>query len=228
VSSEGPPSLGILGGTFNPPHLGHLALACQARDQLGLDRVALVPVHAPPHKRLEADPGAEHRLAMCRLAVGDAEGITACSIEIDRGGTSYTVDTVRALRAARGDAQLTLIMGTDAASTLPSWHEVHEVLAMTRLAVAVRGDAGRRQVIDAVASIGSGPQAGAPAKGAGASRGPAPGPVRFLEMRRVDVSSSLVRERAARGEPIEELVGRAVAEYILGHGLYRSSMPVAG
>src|SRR4029077_16362192 len=89
--------VGILGGTFNPPHLGHLALAHHARAELGLARVLLMPAHTPPHKLPSADPGPAHRLAMCRLLAAGSEGVQACGLEVERGGRSYTVDTLRLL-----------------------------------------------------------------------------------------------------------------------------------
>ena len=97
---QGCRSLGILGGTFNPPHLGHLALARHALGELGLERVWLVPTRVPPHKSLADDPGCEHRLAMSRLLVGDCERVSVCALEAEREGPSYTVDTLTAIRAS--------------------------------------------------------------------------------------------------------------------------------
>src|SRR3979411_1086992 len=99
ASTSGLRSLGILGGTFNPPHLGHLQLARAAREQLGLDRVVLMPARIPPHKAPERDPGAQQRLAMCRLAIDGEPGLSACSLEIDRPGASYTVDPLHAIQS---------------------------------------------------------------------------------------------------------------------------------
>ena len=90
-------SIGILGGTFNPPHRGHLALAARAKAELGLERVVLMPANSAPHKGEEGDPGPRRRLEMCRLAVGDEAGLEVCGLEIERGGPSYTVDTLRAI-----------------------------------------------------------------------------------------------------------------------------------
>src|SRR3954454_5620559 len=89
--------IGLLGGTFNPPHVGHMLCAQAALEGLGLDRVLLLPVHTPPHKRLAEEPGVEHRLALCRLASTDAAGIEVSRVEVDRPGPSYTIDTLRAL-----------------------------------------------------------------------------------------------------------------------------------
>jgi nicotinate-nucleotide adenylyltransferase len=201
--------IGILGGTFNPPHLGHLALARCALRELDLERVVLMPAHGAPHKPSADDPGPEHRLEMCRLAVEGVEGLASCALEIERAGPSYTVDTLRVIHASHPEARLTFIVGADMARTLPSWREPQELLELSDLAVAEREGAGREDVLGALAAL----------NGGGASGGPAG--VSFLAMEAVPVSSSLVRERVAGGEPVEDLVGGAVAGYIAEHGLYR-------
>jgi nicotinate-nucleotide adenylyltransferase len=211
--------VGILGGTFNPPHIGHLTLARCALLELELERVVLMPAREAPHKAAGEDPGAGHRLRMCRLSVGDIEGLTTCALEVERAGPSYTVDTLRAMHASHGDAQLTFIVGADAARTLPSWREPGELLELADLAVAEREGAGRGEVLRAVAASRSAV--------AGSSGELAASGVCFLEMPTVPVSSSLVRERVARGEPVDELVGSAVARYIAEHDLYRGGSAVA-
>ena len=201
-------SLGILGGTFNPPHLGHLAIARGAHDELGLDRVLLMPAHSIGHKRAGADPGAdpgaEHRLRMCRLLVeeaSDAGGVSACALEVERGGSTYTVDTLEELHGRHPRAGLTLIMGADTARTLPGWREPARLLALADLAVARRTSAGDQAVLQSVSR---------------------PERVRFLHTPLLEVSSSAVRERLARGEHVDDLVGGAVADYIAQHRLYRA------
>jgi len=220
LSSE---RIGILGGTFNPPHLGHVALARAAAAELALERVILMPAHSTPYKAAEPDPGPEHRLAMCRLAVSDVKGLSACALEVDRGGPSFTVDTLRAIHDDRAPgAELTFIVGADTARTLPGWREPERVLELARLAVAEREGSERGAVMDTLASLG-GTRAGTGVSAAGA-----PGTETvFLEMGRIEISSSLVRRRAARGEAIDELVGEAVAGYIAEHRLYREP-PGAG
>jgi len=205
-------SLGILGGSFNPPHRGHLAVARHALSELGLERVALMPVHTPPHRTPGVDPGPLHRLRMCELAAGEVSGLAACGLEVERGGASYTVDTLRSIHATHADVRLTLIMGADTARTLGSWREPAELLALAELAVAMRRGTAHADVQETVTSIVGG-------------RGQAP--VSFLQMEITDVSSSMVRERVARAEPIEELVGPGVAGYIAEHGLYRLPVEVA-
>jgi nicotinate-nucleotide adenylyltransferase len=207
--------VGILGGTFNPPHLGHLELARHAVEELQLDRVTLMPVARPPHKPAEEDPGPEHRLRMCRLLVADTERISVCALEVQRGGPSYTADTLQAIHASHPDAELTLILGADIAGTLSSWRDTQRVLELADIAVACREGAGTRDVVALVERLAAAP---------GEQGGAAAEKVRFLQMPLIAISSSLVRERVARGEPIEELVGPAVAAYIAEHGLYRSAV----
>jgi nicotinate-nucleotide adenylyltransferase len=205
-------SLGIFGGTFNPPHLGHLAVARHALSELALERVLLMPAHISPYKLTEEGPGAEHRLNMCRLAVEGVEGLSVSTLELERGGPSYTVDTLRTIHESDPDAQLTFIVGADTASTLGTWREPREILERARLAVAARTGSARRRVIDTVTAL----------LPAGLDGGSADRRVTFLEMGAVEVSSSMVRERVARGETVEGLLSPAVAGYIAEHGLYRA------
>jgi nicotinate-nucleotide adenylyltransferase len=193
--------------------VGHLAVARHAREELALDLVLLVPAHTSPYKagghgnggeRGGWDPGPLHRLAMCRLAVAGEDGLDVSAVEVERGGLSYTVETLRAVHASHPNAELTFIVGADTAGTLGSWREPAELLVLAHLAVAARAGTARQRVLDAVGEIGA-DQAD----------------VRFLEMPTVDASSSIARARIARGEPVEELVGPAVAAYIAEHGLYR-------
>jgi nicotinate-nucleotide adenylyltransferase len=213
VATAGLRSIGILGGTFNPPHLGHLALAQHAKAELDLERVLLMPTHSAPHKRVEGDPGPQERLKMCRLAVGDEAGLVVCGLEIERGGPSYTVDTLRAIHASHEEAELTFIVGADMARTLPKWREPKALLELASLAVAEREDAGREDVLRALAPL---------RRNVGGDVSERPGDVEFLKMGMVEISSSMVREHVAAGEPVGKLVGPAVATYIAEHGLYRA------
>jgi nicotinate-nucleotide adenylyltransferase len=179
--------------------------------------VLLMPAHVPPHKSAEQDPGAQHRLNMCRLAVDGEPGVSVCSLEIDRPGPSYTVDTLSAIHASHPDAELTFIVGADIARTLPAWREPAKVLELARVAVGARTGASDQDVLETVASLSRSPASG------GVPRSePGGGEVSFLRMPIVEVSSSIVRERVARGENVERLVGPAVARYISEHGLYGS------
>jgi nicotinate-nucleotide adenylyltransferase len=200
------PAIGILGGTFNPPHAGHVALARHAREELGLERVWLMPLHTPPHKPAGADPGPEHRLAMCRLAVEGEPGIEACGLEVRRAGPSYTADTLSEIHASHPEAELTFVMGADTALTLPGWRDPGRVLALARMAVARRAGAPPNDgaaVLDALAGIG----------------GVDPRVV-FLEMEPIEASSSLARERLAAGVPTDGLLSPQVRSYIESNALY--------
>lgn len=197
--------IGILGGTFNPPHLAHLLAAQEAYDQLGLDRVLLMPVSTPPHKEAADDPGPDVRLELCRLAVEGDDRLAVSDLEVHRGGASYTADTLRALHATYPGVDLTFIVGGDMASSLPTWREPSEVVALARLAVAERKGARRADILERLAAV--------------------PGAVEqvaFFDLPRIDLSSSLVRRRVAAGHPIRYLVPDAVAAHIAQHGLYRS------
>jgi nicotinate-nucleotide adenylyltransferase len=196
-------SVGILGGTFNPPHIGHLVCAQEARSQLQLDRVVLMPVHTPPHKAALDDPGPEARLALCQAAIAGDEELEISALEIERGGPSYTVDTLRALNGSREGDDLTFIVGGDMASSLPSWREPEAVLELARVAVAEREEHRRHEIAERL----------------GALRG-ADERIVFFTMPRLDISSSDIRRRIAEGRPIRWLVPAEVCDEIERRGLY--------
>ncbi|HTN24660.1 MAG TPA: nicotinate-nucleotide adenylyltransferase [Solirubrobacteraceae bacterium] len=196
--------IGILGGSFNPPHLAHLVCASEAAAQLHLTRVLLTPVAQPPHKEAERDPGAQERLELCRLAVAGDERLGVCDLEVRRGGPSYTVDTLRALHEHAPEDDLTFIVGGDIALGLPSWREPETVLELATLAVAAR----------------DGVVAGDVAAQLRASFPDAPPPV-FFDMPRLDISSSQIRRRVAENRSIRYLVPEPVAEHIARGRLYR-------
>ena len=196
--------IGILGGSFNPPHLAHLVCASEAAAQLGLDRVLLTPVAAPPHKDAERDPGPQERLELCRLAIAGDERLDVCELEVTRGGSSYTVDTLRELHARTPEDHLTFIAGGDIALGLPDWHEPEAVLGLARLAVAQRSGSHRDDVAARIAQ-----------------HFPDAPPPLFFDMPRLDISSSQIRRRIAEGRPIRYLVPDPVAERIARGRLYR-------
>jgi nicotinate-nucleotide adenylyltransferase len=196
-------SVGILGGTFNPPHIGHLVCAQEARSQLRLDRVVLMPVHTAPHKAALDDPGPEARLALCQAAIAGDEELEISALEIERGGSSYTVDTLRALHGSREGDDLTFIVGGDMASSLPSWREPEALLELARVAVAEREEHRRHEIAERL----------------GALRG-ADERVVFFTMPRLDISSSDIRRRIAEGRPIRWLVPAEVCDEIERRGLY--------
>jgi len=195
--------IGILGGTFNPPHMGHLVMAQEALDQLDLDRVVLMPVAVPPHKEAREDPGAAARLELCRLAVADDERFAVSTVEIERGGASFTVDTLKELHDVEPEHDLTFIVGGDMAQSLPAWREPEAILRLARLAVAEREGVRREDIARRLEPLHDGDR------------------VVFFDMPRIDVSSSTIRRRVAEGRPIRYLVPDAVAAAIAEQGLYR-------
>jgi len=194
--------LGILGGAFNPPHIGHLICAQEALVQLELDSVVFVPVGEAPHRELQDDPGPEARFEMVELAIADDERFASSRIEIDREGPSYTVDTLEQLSEESPGDELFLILGGDQAAALASWHEPAKVLERATLAVFERMSWGRNAI---VIKIGRMP---------GAER------VRYLDMPLIQVSSSAIRRRVREGVPIRYLVPDKVVDYIATHELY--------
>lgn len=197
--------IGIMGGTFNPPHIGHQVCASEACDQLRLDRVIWVPAHTPPHKEVAAGaPSPEVRAELCRLATQDDPRFEVSEIEIERGGPSYTVDTLRALRSERPDDELIFIVGADTALSLPTWREPEEVSRLAALGIAGRQGVLRRDIVERLVDL----------------------PVRleFFDMPRVDISSSEIRRRLAHGHAIDYLVPTAVADHLRRADLYRSQV----
>jgi nicotinate-nucleotide adenylyltransferase len=194
--------LGLLGGTFNPPHIGHLVCARQALGQLGLDRVLLVPVREPPHKHAEDDPGVEHRVELCRRAVAGDELLEVSRIEADVPGPSFTVDTLSRLHDRSPGDQLTFIVGGDMAFSLPNWREPEAILELAELGVAEREGVRRADILERLSGLRT-------------ER------VRFFDMPRLDVSSSLIRRLVAAGQPIRYLVPIGVEAYIEEADLYR-------
>ncbi len=195
--------IGVLGSAFNPPHLGHLALAQEALWQLNLEEVILVPTGEAPHKRIADDPGRELRLAMTRLAAADDSRFSVSTLEVEREGPSYTYETLELLAKDRADSELVFVMGADAAVGLESWREPRRVTELARLAVARRAGISEADVAAVLRSLGAG------------------GKATMLEMPQFGVSSSAVRERAAAGRPLRYLTPESVARFIEEKGIYR-------
>lgn len=200
--------VGILGGAFNPLHIGHLVCAQEALLQLGLERVLFVPVGNAPHRVLESDPGSEARREMIELATAGDERFEVSRAEIDRSGPSYTVDTLREMREQSPDDELVLILGADQAAALPAWHEPERVLELATVAVVQRTGWSHNSVGIKLSRL------------KGAER------VRYLEMPIMQVSSTLIRRRVREGGPIRYLVPEPVASYIEAHGLYKPAASV--
>ena len=186
--------IGILGGTFNPVHKGHLRLAQDALKRFELDRVFVIPCAMPPHKRPDRLAPAKHRLAMLKAAVMGDRRLTVSEIEIKRGGLSYSIDTVRRLKKLHPKAEVYFIIGGDSINELNSWKQIGELrklctfVATGRPGFRVRG----------------------------------PSTVTMFKGRPVDVSSSEIRERVAEGKSIRRLVPAPVGRYIAERCLYQA------
>lgn len=199
--------LGLLGGAFNPPHVAHLVCAQEARVQLELDQVVLVPMSRAPHRTIEEDPGAEVRADLCELAARDEEGLEVSRIELERAGLSYTSATLEAWRKQAPEDELVVLLGADQAAALPSWHEPETVISLARVAVAEREGYEAARVRARISGL------------------PGAEAVEFFDMPRLDVSSTLVRERARAGRPLRHLVPDPVLEAMVARGLYGIRAP---
>ncbi len=188
--------LGIFGGTFDPPHLGHLLPVIDAAETLGLDMVRFVPTAAQPFKAGRVTAAPEHRLAMTQRLVAGVPGFEADATEIDRAGLSYTVDTLATMSARWPDAERFLLIGADAFALFDHWRDPRRILGMAQVAVLVRGG-------ETMPDVGG--RAG----------------VQLLQTRRVDISSTELRARVTSGRTIRGFVPDAVADYIAEHRLYK-------
>jgi nicotinate-nucleotide adenylyltransferase len=193
--------IGILGGTFDPIHLGHIAAARAALDCAELDRVLFVPTGHPPHRR-GAVADAEQRLEMCRLATADEKKFEVSDVEVRREGLSYTVDTVKELRRRHPDDELFLILGWDAARLFATWHQPEEVRRVARIVVVTR-PGNPQPDLDALAG------AGLDAETAVLCVRPTP-----------DISGSALRRAIAKGDPVGDRLPAAVGTYIANNRLY--------
>jgi nicotinate-nucleotide adenylyltransferase len=187
--------IGILGGTFDPPHVGHLVMASEACEALGLERLLWIPSAEHPFKRGRVRTPAETRLALVRAAIQGDPRFEACDLELRREGPSYTVDTLRELTSLHPGAELVLLVGADVVREMPDWREPHEVARLARVAAITREGEGLPE---------------------GHSLPALPVPVT-----RVDVSASEIRRRVAAGQTIRYLVPEPVRALIEAAGLYR-------
>ena len=188
--------LGVFGGSFDPPHLGHLLPLIDAAEMLRLDRVLFVPAATQPLKIGGAAASAAHRMELTRRLVAGIPGFEASAAEVDRPGLSYMVDTLSAVAAEAPRAQITLVLGADAYALFAGWKDPERIRRLASLAVMTRGEER------------------APSDG-GAEQ------VELLRTRRVDISSTELRARVADGRTIRGFVPDAVADYIAAHRLYR-------
>jgi nicotinate-nucleotide adenylyltransferase len=203
--------LGIFGGSFDPPHIGHLLVAQDAITALSLDQLMVVPAATQPLKQRHRTD-AVHRLAMVQRCFEGVPGVTVDSVEIDRGGLSFMVDTVDHFRRIIPTAVIHLLVGEDVVASLPRWRETERLLSMVELVILTRAESRGMNAGDIVGSSRlqdrhDGAPSGIPS-------------ARYLATRRVDVSSTEIRERVGRGHSIKGFVTDAVAAYIASTALY--------
>ena len=196
------PEIGLMGGSFNPIHCGHVALARAALESGRVERVLFLPTGNPPHKK-EGLADKFDRLRMVELAVEHDAGMAVCREEIDRDGVIYTVDTLAALKRKMPDCTLTYLIGADTLRALGTWRRVETVIERCKFLVMMREGETREEVIRLA---GLWTQRGAQ--------------IDFLDARKMDISSTQIREQIQKGLPFERLVPQAVADYIHEHGLY--------
>lgn len=187
--------VGILGGTFNPPHIGHLIIANEVKHALGLNEVLLMPTASPPHKEVAAgEVTAAQRLRMVELAVKDVEGLSMSSFEVDRGGISYTYETMEALTMSEPNTKFYFIIGGDMIDILPSWHRIEELVKLITFVGVNRPG----------------------------SKGETFYPVKFVDIPEINLSSTFLRERFQEGRTATLLTPHSVESYIREEGLYGS------
>lgn len=198
-------NLGILGGTFDPPHNGHLLIAQAAEHALSLDKVVFIPAKQPPHKLGDPISPLETRVAMLKCALRHHPAYVISMLEAEREGPSYTVDTLRELRhELTADAELYFIMGMDSLAGLPTWHEPQEIVKLCKLAVAQRP--GIHVDLDALEAQVPGVKAS----------------VVLIPAHESDIASTEIRDRVRLNESIRTLVPPLVADYIAQHHLYQN------
>lgn len=213
-----PVRVGILGGTFDPIHIGHLVSAQVARDALELTSVRFLPSYHPPHRPGPPVASGASRLAMIDLAISGTPGWHASDLELTRQGTSYTYDTLSALHAeGLAPSQIFFILGADAFAEIRTWSRYPAVLDAAHFVVIERHGTALRSIPTRLPELA--PRLAVPAD-ISSSTGTR---VVFIEAHTPDVSSTMVRERVRKGEDISDLVPRDVAAYIAQHGLYRTS-----
>ena len=201
--------MGLLGGSFDPPHFGHLHVARSAHDALGLEEVRLIPAAQPPHKRGRVLAPDEDRVAMLDLLAALEPWLKVDRCELDRGGTSFTHDTLVRLREQlRGrDVELFFLLGSDSLVDLPTWHRADELVGLATIVTIARD---RASVEMGLSQLDSKlPHAAESIR------------AHVLEVEPLPISSTQIRARVRAGQPIEELVPRSIAQFIARRGLYR-------
>jgi nicotinate-nucleotide adenylyltransferase len=186
--------VGILGGTFNPPHIGHLILAQEVLDKLALDKIFFIPTNIPPHKNTTL-VDTHHRLEMVRFSIEGNKRFSILDLEIKRGGTSYTIDTIKRLRKIYPDDEFYLIIGSELAREFHTWKNYKQIIKLAKIVVAQRKEAPFKRGSDFIS----------------------------LDILQIGISSSLIRELLRQGLSIRYLVHPKVEEYIKKHNLYQVS-----
>lgn len=198
--------IGVFGGTFDPPHLGHLILASEARYQLRLTRLLWVLAAVPPHKLESAISPLEDRVEMLQLALQNDPAFEVSRVDIDRPGPHYTLDTVALLRRQNPGETIVLVIGGDSLRDLPTWHQPTKVVAACD-EIGVMRRPGDEMELSALEAILPGL----------ASK------VRFIDAPLLEIASHEIRERVANGQPFQYYVPAAVQQYIVTHGLYKTT-----
>lgn len=216
------PRVGILGGTFDPIHLGHVALAEAACAALGLAEVLFIPSHHPPHRRVEPAASGYHRFAMAALALADKPRFLASDVELLASDWSYTSITLRRLHAAAFDAlQLFFITGADAFAEIATWKDYPSILDLANFVVVSRPGHPALGLPGRLPMLGDRMIVKEPGHAARGAEQPRATKIWLVDARTPDVSSTEVRRRVRGGEPLADLVPDAVAHYIERHHLYR-------
>ncbi len=186
--------IGLLGGSFNPIHNAHLILAREAKKQLGLERILFIPSCSTPKKEESLSASPEDRLEMVKIAIRNDPGFSFSDIEIRRGGVSYTIDTVKALRKEMPEASFVFLIGSDALAALSTWKSADELLRLCPFAVAERPGFPVKKISNGT---------------------------RLIRLSPLDISSEMIRQRVSEGKPVTKWVPPAVWAYIREHALYR-------
>jgi nicotinate-nucleotide adenylyltransferase len=198
--------IGIMGGTFDPIHYGHLAAAEAVRAGLGLDKVIFIPAGNPPHKQSHIITGSEHRYLMTVLATASNPNFEVSRIEVDKDEVTYTVDTIKDLRRIYGEnTEIYFITGADAVLELMTWHKIQELLTLCRFIAVTRPGFDKQELEQKIREISS----------------KYDGEIVFVEVPLMDISSTDIRERSGCGKPVKYLLPEAVEEYIDKNGLYK-------
>ena len=191
--------IGLLGGTFNPPHNGHIALARECLTHFDLDKIIFMPTATSPHKNVECSVSGEVRLEMVRIAIEGEPKFEVSRYEIDKGGISYSVETIKYLKKEYGSGtEIFFLTGRDSCGELSTWKEIDRILDLVVFVIATR-------------------------PGWKKDEGEYDGRVRHFVMPEVDISSSMIRERLSNSKPIDAFVAPAVAEFIKARGLYKEA-----